>query len=611
MKKDIIQSHFTLPKIKIALSFGGIFLLSGCVSLPLISYETSSEKKSTTEHSFKPTVIVHPPSSPLYKARPTTPDMQVAPDVTSEVTHKLDVQRTFHPIIWDEMQHQFHLSIKHLGKYNTHIDFFQKRSNYLKNVSKRAKPYLHYILSQVQLKNMPYEMALLPVIESGFRPTARSHKEAGGLWQFIPSTARLYGLEQNWWYDGRQDVVQSTEAALNYLQEMYKLNNNDWLLALASYNAGPGTVRRAMNKYNKKNRQTKTQPTFWDIQPYLPKETQNYVPQLLAVAHIINHPDHFKIALEPIENRPFFAEIELPKQIHLTKAMQVAQVSEPLFSQLNPGFLAKITPPNGPHKILLPIDKAQNFQDALDSSHDLFEIQWQKHTIKRGESLGLIAQQYQISQKAIKKLNNMKSHRIRTGKTLLIPIPNNALTSPRQLAKTTATKSKSLKKKVAFTTYKVRSGDSIWKIAKRHKTNVKTLARWNDLNTKKPLKKGQVLKLYATSKSSKQNRQKTTITLKKGQSLWTIAQKYNVTTKDLARWNKIPQSKTLQPGMKLTIWRSKSNIAKSYIQYKIKTGDNLSTIAQKNSISTNHLARYNNLSLKTRLKPGQVLKIPI
>jgi len=335
------------------------------------------------------------------------------------------------------------------------------------------------------------------------------------------------------------------------LQKLYKVNNNDWLLALASYNAGPGTIRRAIRKYNKaqSGAPLNTSPSFWDISPYLPKETQKYVPRLLAVSHIISHSDNFNINLEPIDNIPFFGTVTLPKQIDLKKARQLAQVSEITFSQLNAGYLAKITPPNGSYQILLPIEKVNDFKNRIASTPHLFDIQWQRHTIKRGESLGLIAQKYKTSQKEIKKLNNMRSHRIRAGKTLLIPILNDSLetTSP---------------------------------------------------STQ-----------FATN-TQKQTRTKNDRYLKKGQSLWSIAQKYNVTTKKLARWNNISQSKTLQPGMKLTVWKTNKK-TNSFARYKIKSGDNLWNIAKKNRISTRSLAKYNNLSTKAYLKPGQMLKIPI
>lgn len=545
MKKTPLSPNifFFLPPKTVLFGFivlCGSFILSGCVSQPLMPKHKAPDEK---------TVV-----SPEKKLNTSHIAPQKILDVTPEDVHQSDIHRTFHPIIWQEMQHQFHLSVEHLGKFDTHINSFRKKTNYLKIVSQRAKPYLHYILSQVQLREMPYEIALLPIIESGFKPTARSNKEAGGLWQFIPSTGRSYGLEQNWWYDGRQDVVRSTQAALDYLQSLYRINNNDWLLALASYNAGPGRIRKAIRIYRQKTASPKALPSFWDIQPYLPKETQNYVPKLLAVSHVISHADHFNAELEPIENIPFFAAVALPKQIHLKKAIQLSQVSKATFNQLNAGYLSQITPPKGDYHILLPVDKVKKFKNIIASNQELFNIQWQKHTIKRGESLGLIAQRYKTSLQEIKNLNNLKSHLIRAGKTLLIPIPNTLHSRQTQLTKKISPSTQASKQAAIKQIHKVRSGDSLWRIARTYRTDIKSLSRWNNISPSKPLKLGS----------------------------------------------------------KLTIWKSKLNHKTSaYAHYKIQTGDSLWKIAKKNRISTNVLAEYNNLSLKAYLKPGQLLKIPI
>lgn len=542
-KMNYLNKTAFTPRSKIALWLGASLLISGCVSLPFISYEEPPLQTQTDEksHSFS----VQNVQKNIYNP----PLQHLTPSITSPKKPLFDVNQTFHPIIWDEMQHKFHLAIEHLGQYNSNIDSIKKRPHSLTKVSQRAKPYLHYILSQVKLRDMPYELALLPIIESGFRPIARSNQNAGGLWQFIPSTALSFGLEQNEWYDGRQDFIKSTHAALDYLQELYRINNNDWLLALASYNAGPGRVKQAIKKYGKK--QNNTQPNFWDIQPYLPKETQNYIPKLLAVSHVINHAKSFNIDLEPIENIAFFTEIKLSKQVQLDKVMQLASVSKTTFTQLNAGYLEQTTPPNGPYNILLPNKQAQKFQLLMTSNHNLFDIEWQKHTIKSGESLSVIAQNYKTSQKAIKKINNMKSHRLRAGKTLLIPV----LSTSKQI------------------------------VANRH-----------------------------TPPYNATNNRAIKVTLKKGQSLWSIAQQYNVTTNDLVRWNNITRPNTVKPGIKLTVWPSKATKTsqkKKFVQYKIRSGDSLWEIAQKNRVSTKRLASYNNLSIKAYLKPGQILKIPI
>lgn len=513
-----------------------------------------------------------------------------------------------HLYVWDEMRDQFHLANTYLDRYETYLRFFRENPNYLERMSKRSKPYLHFILSEVQKRDMPYEIALLPIIESGFRPSARSHQSAVGLWQFIPSTAHLYGLERNWWYDGRQDTIKSTKAALDYLQKLYRLNNNDWLLALASYNAGIGNVYKAVKKFKQRHKQSDN-PDYWDIQKYLPIETQNYIPQLLAVSHAINHADSFNIALEPVKNRPYFAEVELKKQISLSTAAKLSNTPEADLSRLNAGFLVPTTPPNGPFNILLPYDKVAAFEQALSTNSELFDIQWIRHKIKTGDSLGVIAEQYKTTRKAIKKLNGMKNSQIRAGKTLLIPVPTHYADAFRS---TKQTPRYSGPKKI----HTVQPGQSIWSIARYYNISTRTLCHWNNIGVRTPLRKGQQLEIrsgkYAFSIKHRLN---------KGESLWHVAQKYNVTTHELIRWNSVKKSKTLQPGTLLTVWQPKTSTVttnnhiadntQTHKPYKVQHGDNLWNIAKANRLSAKQLALYNNLSLKSFLKPGQVLKIPL
>ncbi len=560
-----------------SLSFSALLFLSGCVTLPTDS--VSTEK------------ALQPNQSMVIK----TPHLQLIAETTPDESKQLDISQTFHPIIWDEMHDQFHLATGNLGHYDSQLRYFQKHPSLLNRVSKRSKPYLHFILSEVQKRDMPYEMALLPIVESSFQPTVRSDQSAVGLWQFIPSTAHLCGLDQNWWYDGRQDTILSTQAALDYLQKLYALNNNDWLLALASYNAGIGNVYKAIKKYKKKHTLKDAQPTFWDIQSYLPKETQNYVPQLLAVSHIINQADNWGIELEPVENSPFFTEVKLKQQITLSKAAKLSGVSEELFCTLNPGYLRPTTPPKGPFNILLPVKRVAHFKQLLAQQNNLFDIQWMRHKIKPGDSLGLIAEKYHTSRKAIQTLNGLKDSRIRAGKTLLIPVPTQYADKVERF--TNKSQYKGIKK-----IYTVSSGDSLWSIGRYYNVDTRTLCRWNNIEIQAPLRKGQKLEI----RSARYDNQ-LTYTIKNGESLWTVAKKYNVSTDSLLRWNNIKHSKTIQPGTQVTVWQPKP----PHKNYHVKNGDNLWNIAKANQLSAKQLANYNQLSLRAYLKPGQILKIPL
>ncbi|WP_373017747.1 LysM peptidoglycan-binding domain-containing protein [Thiomicrorhabdus sp.] len=502
--------------------------------------------------------------------------------------------------LWDEIASQLKLGDHHLDDFNEYLNFYLRNNRHLTRVSERAKPYLHYIVSEVKKRNMPYEIALLPIIESGFQPEARSHQRAVGLWQFIPQTAHLYGLEKNWWYDGRQDIVKSTQAALDYLQKLYKLNNDDWLLALASYNGGIGNVWKAVKKYQKKHPEN-TAPSFWEIRHYLPKETQHYVPQLLAVSYVIKNHEEYNITLEEIENKPYFNVVKLDKQVALDMVASISDTPNELLALLNPGYLRPATPPNGPYHIVLPLENHMQFEDQISKDDSIFDIQWTQHKIKSGDTLSEIALKYKTSASAIKKLNHMKNSSLRIGKTLMIPIPQH-------YAKVFVQKeTQKPEYKGPKSIHTVRSGESLWTIAHFYNIDTKTLCKWNGIDVKTPLRTGQKLTIR-----SDQYGYQTEYTLEKGDSLWTVAKKFDVTTQQLSRWNGIRASKVLQPGMKLTVWQpsdSKKPTAK-FRNYVVKAGDSLWNIAKANNLSTKTIARYNQLKEKAFLKPGQVLKIP-
>lgn len=537
-----------------------------------------------------------------------------SPDITPDkINVDIHVEQ-HHDIVWDEMRKKFHLADQYQGQYDNYLEFYKKRKTHLKKVSQRAEPYLYHIVTEVKQRSMPYEIALLPIIESGFRPRAHSSQKAVGLWQFIPSTGDIYDLKRNWWYDGRKDVVKSTQAALDYLERLYKLNNNDWLLALASYNAGLGTIYRAQKQYRKKHKNDANikdyQPNYWEIRRYLPKETQNYVPKLLAVSHLVDDASQFNIELQPIKNSPFFTQVALNRQVSLSQVAKLADTPKSLLDILNPAYHQPATPPNGPFHLLLPTEKADAFSISLKNNKEIFNIHWQKHKIMPGDSLGVIAQKYKTSSKAIKKLNGMKNSKIRAGKTLLIPIPadkatlvalqtnkSNAVTSKKAASKGKLSQSSKRNQH----THTVKAGDSLWNIAKHYNVTLTELSKWNNISVKTPLKQGQKLAIF-----NDQYGQKIKHTLQTGESLWSLSQKYKVTSKQIARWNSISLKKTLQPGMVLTIWANSA--ATKYI---VKSGDNLWNIAKANQVSAKQLAKHNNLSLKSLLKPGQILQIPL
>ncbi len=421
----------------------------------------------------------------------------------------------------------------------------QQRLLYASNPSnvevacERGAPYLHYIVEQLEERDMPLELALLPLIESSFNPLAYSRAHAVGLWQFIPSTGLHYNLRQTRWYDGRRDLIASTNAALNYLQRLHDMFNGDWLLALAAYNAGEGTVSRAIER----NQRAGLPTDYWNLR--LPKETQDYVPKLLAVSQMVNTPDAYGISLDPIANEPYFEVIPLKHRMDLARVAKLADLDEDELFQLNPAFTRRITL-DGPQHLLVPLDKAEMLEAnlALMKPQDL--VDWQEYRVRPGDSLGAIANRYNLSVNIIKDINRLRSDRLDIGQVLSIPAPAGGGTTQQALhavAHNTASTPR---------TYRVRPGDNLWDIARNNNVTVRNLQRWNRLSGSN-LKVGQALFLQGPGVTEQSERPATYYKVRKGDSLYAIAKRFNVGLNTLQRWNP-GSAATLQPGQTLTLY---------------------------------------------------------
>jgi len=560
-----------LTLITITLLFG----LSACAQLPQLTNlsetltrtaQSTPEQAATaevTEGALDPTEETRPPLPPLPINEPHVPHdeafinpfkLAIIQTKNQFAQPRLDsfpnenTETVFAPNtkayqnLWNELSDHFFIEPAHITHFEDYLNYYQKRPNYFKRVSIRAKPYLHFILNAVKQRNMPYEIALLPIVESGYYPYARSYVDAAGLWQFMPATGYMYGLKKNWWYDGRQDIERSTLAALDYLQVLYKQNNYDWLLALAAYNSGYGNILKAQKQYLQKH--PNGSANFWNIRTYLPKETQHYVPQLLAITYLVRHRNQFGIELETIPNEPYFAKPPLSNQISLTKLSQALDTRIDTLKTLNPGYLRLATPPHRSeeYSLLLPIDKIEKFHKKYQENPQYFAVNWVQHKIRSGESLSVIAHRYRTSSKEIKKLNGMKTSFLRAGKTLLIPLPQS-----HTLARQPLQKSKRYQGQQHI--HEVRSGESLWTIARYYNTTPRKLCEWNRISIRNPIRKGQHLIIHSDRYGKELSH-----TLKTGESLWLVAKKYQVTTQELCNWNGIKRSDILQPGTKITVW---------------------------------------------------------
>ena len=471
--------------------------------------------------------------------------------------------------IWPRLRAGFQLpdDIKH-HSLQSELDWFARHSDYMYRVMRRADPFIYYILEETEKRNLPTELVLLPIVESAYQPFAYSHGRASGLWQFIPSTGRLYGLKQNWWYDGRRDIFASTQAALNYMVNLNKLFKGDWMLALAAYNSGSGTVQRAI----KRNKRLGKPTDFWNLK--LPKETRAYVPKLLALKEIINNPTKYSVSLRCISDAPGFIQVETTQQIDLALAAELAKIDLKTLYNYNPAFNRWATDPDGPHTLLLPVDAADTFKSNYAALAADEHLRWERHKIKDGETLGHIAQKYKTSVKHLKKVNKLRGNNIRAGKYLMIPVASKdkasySLSSTQRLKSTQSIKRSSGSTRINHT---VRRGESFWTIARKYDVDMHKLAKWNGMAIKDPLKQGQKLAVWSKSSSkqvtsaststkhstAKTHNPNSTIksihyTVRNGDSLSRIASRYNVNVKDLHRWNTI-KGKYIQPGQRLKLY---------------------------------------------------------
>ncbi|WP_146074266.1 lytic transglycosylase [Pokkaliibacter plantistimulans] len=530
-----------------------------CVSLLLSACNQVPQKQADTgyaphyrDNDIRVPTYVRPTRSSSIEQR------QVADDPEIRLNQQEDDD------LWQQTRDNFQLK----GFYDnprvlSQREWYESYKRYLEKVSNQASPYYYHVLNQVLARNMPAEIALLPFIESAYNPMAVSPSKAAGPWQFVPGTAKHLGMRKNDWYDARRDIVDSTQAALNYLQVLADRYNGDWLLALAAYNAGEGTIDQAISR-----NQGKGLPTdYWSLN--LRNETATYVPRLLALASIVDDPEDFGVALAPISNSPYFTVVKTHGQIDLDTAANLAGVSKSELSALNPGYTSGVTAPkgDGPGRLLVPIEAAETLRIGLNNITPEQQVAWRRYEVRRGDNLGVIAERFGTSAQAIKDINSLRSNRLRVGTSLMIPGTYKSI-SQQQIAQTSKVqrtiaqintgKGSSAPAPAKNRSYKVRSGDSLYTIAQKSGMSVKELASLNKLNPRTPLKVGQTLSLKALQKSSAQQQvasSKVNYKVRNGDSLSTIADRFNVSVKSLQTWNGL-KNHSIRAGQSLTVYTS-------------------------------------------------------
>jgi membrane-bound lytic murein transglycosylase D len=361
-----------------------------------------------------------------------------------------------------------------------HERWIIRNPQYLNRVLDRGGKYLFHIVEELEARKMPAELALLPIVESAFNPQALSSVKAAGLWQFIPSTGRIYDLEQNWWMDQRRDVIESTRAALDYLQRLYELQGQDWFLALASYNWGEGAVLRA-----RKRNEAQKKPTDY-LSLRMPKETRNYVPKLIALRNILRDPEKYGVVLPKIPNEPFFVIVDKEQSIDLALAARFADMTVEEFVELNPSHHRPIINANRTNRIILPADKAERFQEALQEHIARGEplVSWKPYTLQKNESLTTLARKSWVTITALRQANGLRSNaNPLPGTSLLAPIA--AQTDSAQIESALAKfKGSRVIEKVHLPAiyHRVTSKDTLARIANRYRVSQAEIRRLNKLS---------------------------------------------------------------------------------------------------------------------------------
>lgn len=429
--------------------------------------------------------------APVAKASPVPAEAEMpkAEDILPVTGFEEGALPVSHSDIWSRMRAGFSIPALDSPLVEREARWFASNPEYMARMMERAKLYLYYIVEEVEKRDMPMEIALLPAVESAYKANAYSRARASGLWQFIPSTGRLYGLQTNWWYDGRRDVQASTQAALDYLEKLHKDFDGDWHLAIAAYNAGEGRVMRARAQNRRKGK-----PDDYLSLRQLKAETRHYVPKLMAMASIVADPSRYGVQLADIPNDPYFALVETGSQVDLGVVANLVDLPIDDLHLINPGYRRWATDPNGPHELLVPADKKDDLIEGLSNLPEEQRIKWQHHAVKRGETLSEIGRRYGLSVETLRTANNLRSNLLRIGQDLLIPISSRPLTVA--AVRTNFKSSASVAQRGRPVVHRVRRGDTLSGIARRYNVMVRQLTKWNFISADDILRLGQKLKIW-------------------------------------------------------------------------------------------------------------------
>jgi membrane-bound lytic murein transglycosylase D len=497
------------------------------------------------------------------------------------------------------------------------INWYMQHPYYIIKMAEQAKPYLYYIFQQAKKHHLPTEIVLIPMVESAYNPFAINNSSgAAGLWQMMPSTASGFGLHMNWWYDGRRDVLASTSAAMNYFSYLGSFFHNNWLLAIAAYDTGEGNVQQAINRNAKAGKSI----SFWALR--LPKETQSYVPKILALATIISHPYQYPINLPYIPNAPYLAKINIGTQIDLARAASMAGLSLKELTSLNPGYNRWATDPNGKHILLLPMNKLVQFKKALRRLPVKDRVTWHRVNVKSGDTLDGIAHRYKTSVRLITQVNHIKHNLIHPGQTLLIPSQTSPVT--KLVIKNERRYFKSLhaipEPKIIH--HIVKRGESLWAVAHRYHVSINEIRFWNHFRGKH-VAPGTRLTIWPPHKQVHLYYTSWPYRVHKGDSLLAISHRYHVPLLVLKKANnlkgdiihvgqlmRIPVAHYTAKKHHHTARKKTVKHSSHQTMYRVRSGDTLFEIAKRFHVSARSIRVQNHLK-NSELRAGQVLTVDL
>ncbi len=539
--------------------------------------------------------------------------------------------------VWTRVRDGFKIPNMENSVVDENLAKYSKRPDYLQRMANRSQKYLYHIIEEVTARGMPTEIALLPFVESAFVTNAKSRVKAAGLWQFMPATGKHYELDQTMWKDERYDVLQSTAAALTYLQRLHD-EFDDWPLAFAAYNWGEGNVRRAI-----KRNQSLGLPTDY-MSLKMPAETRNYYPKLQAIKNIVQNPNDYGIKLPTIYNEPFFVQIFKDQDIDVKRAAKLAGMSHEEFSTLNPSFNRPVIVASHNHSMLMPTDKLDQFIENLVAYRTSGKplSSWTTYRVQPEDTVAAIARKAHMTDAALREANQIPAgRRIKPGSLVLVS-KSSGLGNAEDISSDTIDASFALAQDYRRVTYRVRRGDNMRSVARRLGVSPATIMKSNGLRSQR-LRVGQTLRVNVPIVTRQTTTSRPTTTrstpdtpvastkfyvVRKGDTLYSIANRYGITASALRNANNI-SGNNISVGQRLTINASgtptkrhvvleevpervqkqvsKRPLAKKKT-YKVRKGDTLFSIASSANMSVNQLKKLNGIR-NNNLKVGQTLKL--